>query len=125
MSFSCLGRHIRPGRRNPRRKSATFSAIRNEMTSSKDLRLKLSARERLLLSEYGYPFEDFRKQLSTSSSSRATKTLNIDPFYLDKLIGNLAISMKEVDSYALIEELDALCEYLEDEERRQRNQHGA
>ena len=84
-----------------------------EMTEPTELRLRLSARERDLLSEYGYPFEDFGVQLSEVEGHRGTKTLIIVPFYLGALLADIVHSAKEIDDEELLEELDAL--YFESE----------
>jgi len=83
------------------------------MSSDNTLRVHLSKRERDLLSEYGYPFEDFGAQLSRVEGTNNSTTLMIDPFYLDALLADVSRSAKEIDDPHLLDELDALCTEIE------------
>ena len=83
------------------------------MTSLREVQLKLSMRERQLLCEYGYPFEELGEQLEMVADVKGAALLTTDDFYLEQLIGNLVISAKETDEPELLCELDALCTELE------------
>lgn len=89
------------------------------VTEPKILKLRLSARSRELLSEYGYPFEDFGKQLSGAESVKGISTLTIEPFYFDALRGELVRSAKEIEDEELLEEIDALYSELEHQAAQQ------
>lgn len=83
------------------------------MKSTSSIQLLVSLRDRELIAEYGYPFEDLGAQLEEFAGIDKTKSLVIDHFYLDQLLGNLCISIKESDDPDLQEEIDALCTDIE------------
>jgi hypothetical protein len=78
-----------------------------------NIQLRVSLRERELIAEYGYPFEELEAQLEEFTGVDKTKSLMIGTFYLDQLLGNLSISIRESDDMELQEAIDALCTDLE------------
>ena len=56
--------------------------------------------------EYGYPFEDLKKQLEAQQGVDEVCTVKIDGFYLDHLLADLFRSMKEVEDEAMLDLLD-------------------
>ena len=89
------------------------------MKEPETIRLRLSARERQLLSEYGYPFEEFAAQLTNAESAKGRSTLSIDPFYFDSLRADLVRSAKELDDEDLLEEIDILYSDIESQAAQQ------
>lgn len=72
------------------------------------LTLRLSADERALLWEYGYPFADLNGQLERLAEVNESCPVTIEPFYLDHLLADLIRSMKTIRHRALLERLDEL-----------------
>ncbi|MCB1806028.1 MAG: hypothetical protein KDJ99_13050 [Candidatus Competibacteraceae bacterium] len=77
------------------------------MATERTLRLRLSAYERGLIWDYGYPFEDLRRQLQALAENDDEHVVTIDPYYLDHLLADLVRSMKRANS-RLLDELDEL-----------------
>ena len=82
--------------------------------------VKLSARERQLIRQYGYPFEKLSAELARLEGDRRDRLVAIDGFELGQLIGDLSCSTNRARKRELVEQLDALCELLEREERELR-----
>ena len=77
------------------------------------IEVQLSAEERSLLLRYGYPFEQIEQALTACESSRGIEVVLMDPFELERLIGDLCISINDMHGGALQGKLLDLCERLE------------
>jgi len=73
----------------------------------KVIELELTPEERRLILRHGYPFDDIRKALEACQASKTIKTVRISAFELERLIGDLCITINELD----------LCDRLEAAER--------
>ena len=81
---------------------------------SKNLRaLELTAREVKLLLKYGYPFQEAQQALSSSRAVRGYHRVQIDAYWIEMMVADLVRSAKELRSRPLLDELDALCDVLE------------
>ncbi len=78
------------------------------MTAEPRLTLRLSAEQRALVWEYGYPFADLKAQLERVAALNEACSVTIEPFYLDHLLADLIRSMKTIRRRALLERLDEL-----------------
>ena len=79
--------------------------------------IPLTAEERSLLLRYGYPFERIEKALKACESSNDIEIVPMDSFELERLIGDVSISINQVDGGATQGRLLDLCERLEAAER--------
>jgi hypothetical protein len=79
--------------------------------------IQLTPEERSLLLRYGYPFERIEHALKACESSRDIKIIPMDPFELERLIGDLCISINDMNGGALQDALLALCDRLEAAEK--------
>ena len=75
--------------------------------------VQLTAEERSLLLRYGYPFEGIEQALKACESTCDIEIVSIDAFELERLIGDLCISINDMKSGALQNALLDLCERLE------------
>ena len=64
------------------------------------IELQLTAEERSLLQRYGYPFEQIEHALQACESSRDIEIVPMDRFELERLIGDLCISINGMHSGA-------------------------
>ena len=86
------------------------------VVSTDDIKsVSLTQREVDLLLQYSYPFDDEEEQLRAFHGRGGTHVLKVDSFYLSRLIGDLVYSAKSIQS--LLDELDALCDVLENAEQ--------
>ncbi|WP_404414056.1 hypothetical protein LG277_11045 [Vreelandella aquamarina] len=80
---------------------------------SNSIEVEITGREASLILKYGYPFPDeaaiFEKVTGVDGFHRVT----VEETWLALIVGDLSISMKELQSQALLEELDAICYTLE------------
>lgn len=79
----------------------------------KDITLELSSRERDLLLKYGYPFPDEAQRLKDSGPVDGVHRVEIGPYWIEMMIADIVRSGKQIRSRALLDELDALCDVLE------------
>ena len=79
--------------------------------------IELTPTERSLLLRYGYPFAQIERSLKACSASKAVETVPMDRFELERLIGDLSSSIKDLNGGKLQDQLLALCERLEAAER--------
>jgi hypothetical protein len=80
----------------------------------RDLRtLELTTREVKLLLKYGYPFEDEQKTLRTSRAVKGYHRVQIGAYWIEMMIADLIRSAKELRTPSLLDEIDALCDVLE------------
>ena len=81
------------------------------------IEIQLTPEERSLLLRYGYPFEGIEHALKARDSSPAIEIIPMDTFELERLIGDLCISINDMDRCALQNDLLDLCDRLEAAER--------
>ncbi len=75
--------------------------------------LELSTREVKLLLKYGYPFDEQKETLRASRAVKGYHRVRIGAYWIELMIADLIRSAKELRSPALLEEIDALCDVLE------------
>src|ERR1017187_3819696 len=96
--------------------SPVTSRRSGDAVSTEDIKsVSLTQREVDLLLQYSYPFDDEEEQLRAFHGRCGTHVLKVDSFYLSRLIGDLVYSAKSIQS--LLDELDALCDVLENAEQ--------
>jgi hypothetical protein len=78
-----------------------------------DVRISISGREAKLILEYGYPFPEQAELLKPLSDQKGMEEVSIGRYWLELIIGDLCRSIKETEDYHLQEELDSLCDSLE------------
>ena len=81
------------------------------------IEIQLTPAERSLLLRYGYPFERIEHALKARESSRDIEIIPMDTFELERLIGDLCISINDMHGGALQNELLDLCDRLEAAEK--------
>lgn len=81
------------------------------------IEIQLTPEERLLFLQYGYPFEQIEQALQACESSRAIEIVPMDRFELERLIGDVCISINKTKSGALQDALLDLCDRLEAAEK--------
>ena len=79
--------------------------------------VQLTPDERSLLLRYGYPFEQIEQALKACESSRDIEIIPMDTFELERLIGDLCISINKMNGGALQDRLLDLCDRLEAAEK--------
>lgn len=81
------------------------------------IEVQLTPQERSLLLRYGYPFEQIEQALKACQSSRDIEIVSMDTFELERLIGDLCISINDRQPGALQAGLLELCDRLEAAEK--------
>ena len=81
------------------------------------IEVHLTPEERSLLLRYGYPFEQIAQALKACESSGDIEIIPTDPFELERLIGDLCISINDMKGGRLQNELLNLCDRLEAAEK--------
>lgn len=81
------------------------------------IEIQLTAEERSLLLRYGYPFARIEHALKACVSSRDIEIVPMDTFELERLIGDLCISINDINGGALQNKLLDLCDRLEAAEK--------
>ena len=81
------------------------------------IEIELTAEERALIMQYGYPFDGIEQSLKACQASKAVETVPIDTFELERLIGDLSISINDMNGGAVQHKLVDLCDRLEAAER--------
>lgn len=79
--------------------------------------LHLTKRELELLLKYGYPDPDHAEQLRSSPLRNGMHRTHVDAFWIPMWTADIVRSAKTIRSQQLLEELDALCDVLENAER--------
>ena len=79
--------------------------------------IQLTPEERSLLLRYGYPFERIEQALKACESSREIEIVPMDCFELERLIGDVCRSIKQMKDGATQDHLLDLCDRLEAAER--------
>jgi hypothetical protein len=75
--------------------------------------LELTTREVKLLLKYGYPFEDEQKALRASRAVKGYHRVRIGAYWIEMMVADLIRSAKELRTPSLLDEIDALCDVLE------------
>ena len=75
--------------------------------------IQLTPEERSLLLRYGYPFEQIEQALKACESSREVEILPMDRFELERLIGDVCRSIKQMKGGATQDQLLDLCDRLD------------
>jgi hypothetical protein len=81
------------------------------------IEIELTAEERALILQYGYPFDAIEQSLKACRDSKGIETLPIDLFELERLIGDLSISINDMKGGTVQDKLADLCDRLEAAER--------
>ena len=81
------------------------------------IEVQLTPEERSLILRYGYPFEQIEQALKACGSSRQIEVIPMDPFELERLIGDLCSSINNMNGGALQHKLLDLCDRLEAAEK--------
>ncbi len=89
------------------------------MVNWEAIEIELLPQERkLLLLQYGYPFDDLQKQLHAFDASTDIEIITISRFYLNQLIGNVSYSINKRTKGRIQSDLFDLCDRLEFAERQ-------
>lgn len=75
--------------------------------------IQLTAEERSLLLQHGYPFQRIEQALKACASSRDIEIVPMDRFELERLIGDVCRSINHMKSGATQNQLLELCDRLE------------
>ncbi|HUF63853.1 MAG TPA: hypothetical protein VMN36_17375 [Verrucomicrobiales bacterium] len=79
-----------------------------------DITIELTKRERDLIAEYGYPFDDIKRQIEGAKDTAGAVEITDGRYWWEQVIGNLSISINEdAESDSLIEELCLLADEIE------------
>ena len=81
------------------------------------IEIELTAEERALILQYGYPSERIEQSLKACQDSEGVEAVPIDTFELERLIGDLTISINDMKDGTVQDELLELCDRLEAAER--------
>jgi hypothetical protein len=81
--------------------------------SNSGVEIEITQREAKLILEYGYPFQEQEILFEAAAKKKRNSVIQIDSFWLETILGDLCRSMREINSYYLLEQLDALCDSLE------------
>ena len=81
------------------------------------LAIQLTSVERSLLLRYGYPFEQIEQALKACESSGDIEIIPMEPFELERMIGDLCISINDMKGGRLPSELLDHCDRLEAAEK--------
>ena len=81
------------------------------------IEVQLTPEERSLLLRYGYPFEQIEQALKACQSSGNIEIIPLDPYELERLIGDLCSSINDMQGGQLQNELLDLCDRLEAAEK--------
>lgn len=81
------------------------------------IEIQLTPQERSLILRHGYPFEQIEQALKACQSSRDIEIIPMDLFELERLIGDLSISINDMHGGALQSKLMDLCDRLEAAEK--------
>jgi hypothetical protein len=87
-------------------------------------KLELTPRELALLLKYGLPFDEEAEQLRSSKVGNGMHVAHVDPYWVSMWTADIVRSAKKIRSQGLLEELDALCEVLENAENHDRRVRG-
>ena len=77
------------------------------------IEIELTAEERILILKYGYPFDGVKQSLKACQDSKDIEVVPIDAFELERLIGDLSISINDMKRGVVQDQLLELCDRLE------------
>jgi hypothetical protein len=83
------------------------------LTTREIVHVELSARDRTLILQFGYPFDRIESAVRAKESSTSVELVSLDRFELRRLIGDLSTSIKQSEDDRHRVELDDLIERLE------------
>jgi len=83
------------------------------LTTRESVHVELSARDRTLILEYGYPFDRIEAAVRAKENSPSVALVSLDRIELRRLIGDLSASIKQSENDGQQVELDDLIERLE------------
>ncbi len=75
--------------------------------------VELTKRVLTLLLKYGYPWPDVAEKLRNSKAAKGYHDVPIDAYWIEMMLADIVRSAKEINSAALLQELDALCSVLD------------
>jgi hypothetical protein len=81
------------------------------------IQIQLTPEERSLILRHGYPFADIRQAVEAREQSPHIETVAVKRFELEQLIGQLCISINDLDGGRLQDQILDLCDRLEAIER--------
>jgi hypothetical protein len=81
------------------------------------IKIQFTPEERSLILRHGYPFEGIHQALEARKQSRKIEIVPMERFELERLIGDLCISINDMDGSRLQDQLLDLCDRLEAIER--------
>lgn len=81
------------------------------------IEIQLTPEERSLILRHGYPFDQIERALKACESSRGIEVVPMDSFELERLIGDLSITINDMNGGALQGKLLDLCDRLEAAEK--------
>jgi hypothetical protein len=76
------------------------------------------------LLRYGLPFDEEAEQLRSSKVRNGMQVAHVDPYWVSMWTADIVRSAKKIRSQGLLEELDALCDVLENAENHDRRVRG-
>jgi len=88
--------------------------------NQKPVQFVLSPKERELVLQHGYPFEEFETALKACKEPDEPVSFELEPFWFEHLLGEIARSANHASNPKLNDQLSELYEYLLSEAR----QHG-
>jgi hypothetical protein len=83
------------------------------LTTRESVHVELSARDRTLILEYGYPFDRIEATVRAKENSPSVELVSLDRIELRRLIGDLSASITQSENDGHQVELDDLIERLE------------
>lgn len=88
-----------------------MSAAKRKRTQE-PITIELSTRERDLIVNHGYPFEEIERQIRLAGNRRRA-SISDDPYWWEQVIGNLCISIRDPERAEIADQLDDLAERIE------------
>ena len=80
--------------------------------------IEFTPEERKLILRYGYPFEGIQQAFQACQASNQVETIPVEAFELERLIGDLCISINEAKGGPVVQgQLLDLCDRLEAAQR--------
>lgn len=77
------------------------------------IELELTGAEAKLVLKYGYPFSEIEPIFESIAGKRGWHCIQVDRYWQEMLAGDLARSIRESNSEALIHKLDTICTTIE------------
>jgi len=80
-----------------------------------ELKIILTKRQRDLVSEFGYPFENIKQQIADNSLAKAAVEISDDSYWWEQLVGDLARSLNhnQVKGETLRAEVNVIADLIE------------